>query len=391
MSEGEGTLPRSGDLQFRSELQRQWLEMDPPLSAARPELDRVLQSISVPGSITEVVAPPGMGKTTLMKMASELHRIKFGGVIEFVAGSRSFSLQDAIDAIASRFRTAGGQSLLVIDGAEVLAPRDILAMVNQLGTGPWSFSTLVGGHISLGIGQRITLRPFARDAIARLLAERIGDGAPPDAVDRLLRASHGVPLFAEALIDQLRSGATLESVERLVAPWRYTGLIGPDGRSLSGSEQNERRLFTDVRFIRSELIDRLSRFPDEVYNLTSRQFEELAAELLTRQGYEVELTSETRDGGKDLYAVKKDGLGSFLFLVECKRYAADRSVGVGVVRSVHGVAQHERANGAVVLTTSFFSEPARRFAQDLRGQMSLKDFFDLQTWLRNAQKTLSAC
>jgi hypothetical protein len=55
-----------------------------------------------------------------------------------------------------------------------------------------------------------------------------------------------------------------------------------------------------------------------------------------------------------------------------------------VVSIVHGVAQHERANGAVVLTTSFFSEPARRFAHDLKGQMSLKDFVDLQVWLRHA-------
>ncbi len=37
-----------------------------------------------------------------------------------------------------------------------------------------------------------------------------------------------------------------------------------------------------------------------MYGLTSRQFEELTAELLKRQGYEVELMVETRDGGKDL-------------------------------------------------------------------------------------------
>jgi restriction system protein len=368
------------------------MTMDPPLSTAHsPELTTVLQMIGSPGSIAEVVAAPGMGKTTLLKMAAELYRQQFGGVVEFIDGGRGFNPQEAIELIANSFRAASGQSLLVIDGAEDLETGDILETVNRLGTGPWSFSTLVGTREPKDVGRRITLQPFARDAITRLVTERLGEAAPPGAIDRLLQASRGVPLFAEVLVDQLRRGASLDDIERLVAPWRSTGLIGLDGRSLSGRDSDGRRLFTDVQLISNELIDHLSRFPDEVYGLTSRQFEELAAELLERQGYEVELTSETRDGGKDLYAVKKDGLGSFLFLVECKRYAPDRSVGVGVVRSVHGVAQHERANGAVVLTTSFFSEPARRFAHDLRGQMSLKDFVDLQVWLRHAQQPKRPC
>ncbi len=75
-----------------------------------------------------------------------------------------------------------------------------------------------------------------------------------------------------------------------------------------------------------------------------------------------------------------------MFVVECKRYSSNNHVGVGVVRSLHGVAQHERANGAIVMTTSFFTEPAKQFARDLKGQVSLKDFVDLQTWLREASR-----
>ncbi|MBW4656883.1 MAG: restriction endonuclease [Kaiparowitsia implicata GSE-PSE-MK54-09C] len=322
--EGMSTPSSGGERQPRSALEQQWAMMDLPVSGAHsPELATVLQMIGPPGSIAEVVAAPGMGKTALLKMAAEFYRQQFGGVVEFIDGGRAFNPQDAIELIASSFRAAAGQSLRVIDSAEELDTGDILATVNRLGTGPWSFSTLVGTRMAKDVGHRLTLQPFARNAIAQLLAERIGDGAPSDTIDRLLQASRGVPLFAEVLVDQLRGGATLEDIESLVAPWRATGLIGPDGQPLSG-HPNGRRLFTDVRLISNELIDHLSRFPDEVYGLTSRQFEELTAELLNRQGYEVELTSETRDGGKDLYAVKKDGLGSFLFLVECKRYAAEQ-------------------------------------------------------------------
>jgi restriction system protein len=76
-----------------------------------------------------------------------------------------------------------------------------------------------------------------------------------------------------------------------------------------------------------------------------------------------------------------DDFGSFLYIVECKRHAPDRPVGVAVVRALHGVAQHERVNAAMVMTTSYFSEPAREFAEKLSYQISLKDYFDLRHWL----------
>jgi restriction system protein len=52
-----------------------------------------------------------------------------------------------------------------------------------------------------------------------------------------------------------------------------------------------------------------------------------------------------------------------------------------VVRALHGVAQHERATAAMVMTTSYFTEPAREFAEDLRYQIALNDYFDLRHWL----------
>lgn len=275
---------------------------------------------------------------------------------------------------------------MVIDDAEYLEVGPTFETINQLSTGPWRFSTVLGSRIGVGLGSRITLQPFARPEIERLALVAFNGELPADQVERLLRASRGVPALARLLIEQLQAGGSLDDAERLLKPWRSSGLLGPDGRPLDGRSTNGRRLFTDIRLINNELIDHFSQFPDDVYGLTGRQFEELAAELLSRMGYDVQLTSETRDGGKDLYAAKKDGLGSFLFLVECKRFAPDRSVGVGIVRSVYGVAQHERANGAVVLTTSFFSAPAQQFARELRGQMSLKDFVGLQEWLREARQ-----
>lgn len=366
-------------------LEHQWAMIEPSaISARQPELDLVLQMISRPGSIGEVVAHPGMGKTTMLKMASEMHRRQFGGVVEFVAGWDGLRAEDLVDVLADRFRGASGPSLLVIDDAHFAPTDQIWSLINRLETGPWSFSTLIGSRQPTGLGERITLLPFAYGGIEKLLVEAFGMEPSPADVERLMRASQGVPVFAKVLIDQLKTGASLAEVERLVRPWRSSGLLGPDGLPMDGRDPRGRRLFSDIRLINSDLVERVNQDPHIAYDLTSRQFEELTADLLERMGYEVQLTAKTRDGGKDLYALRKDGLGSFMFVVECKRYNPNNHVGVGVVRSLHGVAQHERANGAIVMTTSFFTEPAKQFARDLKGQMSLKDFVDLQTWLREA-------
>ena len=45
--------------------------------------------------------------------------------------------------------------------------------------------------------------------------------------------------------------------------------------------------------------------PGELFSLSPRQFEELVAEIWQRFGYLVELTCRTRDGGRDVVAVKQ--------------------------------------------------------------------------------------
>lgn len=56
-----------------------------------------------------------------------------------------------------------------------------------------------------------------------------------------------------------------------------------------------------VQAIADELIRWLARRPELLYQLRPRQLEELMAELYEREGFEVELTPETRDGGVDLF------------------------------------------------------------------------------------------
>lgn len=116
---------------------------------------------------------------------------------------------------------------------------------------------------------------------------------------------------------------------------------------------------------------------EAVYRLSSREFEELVAEMFRQQGFEVELTQETRDGGCDMIATKNIGGLPFMILIECKKYAREHPVGVNLVRSLLGVQTDRKANKAVLVTTSRFTKPARRFAENQQHLISLVDIDDL--------------
>lgn len=61
-------------------------------------------------------------------------------------------------------------------------------------------------------------------------------------------------------------------------------------------------------------------------------------------------------------------------------------MGVEVVRALHSVAQHERVNAGILMTTSSFSRPARAFASEVSSQLSLRDYFDLREWIDDYQR-----
>ena len=133
--------------------------------------------------------------------------------------------------------------------------------------------------------------------------------------------------------------------------------------------------------VNAELLQYLQDHPEELRNLDPRTFEKLIANIFSKRGFETSLTPRTRDGGKDVYAVKRDDIGSSLYVIECKRYAEQRKVGVDVVRGLYGVATAENATQGIIATTSSFTGDAIAFASPLEYKLSLRDFDALKTWL----------
>ena len=125
-------------------------------------------------------------------------------------------------------------------------------------------------------------------------------------MERLWKATRGNLLLARLLSEFWRSGKTRDHamLAGLLAPWRSSGLLGPDGRPLRPGGDEEHRIITDVREISDALLRQVSENPLLLYEMPPRRFEELVAELLERAGYTVTLTPQTRDGGKDMHAAR---------------------------------------------------------------------------------------
>jgi HJR/Mrr/RecB family endonuclease len=131
----------------------------------------------------------------------------------------------------------------------------------------------------------------------------------------------------------------------------------------------------------SNIIEELKKFPEEIYKVTPRKFEEIIAEILSDMGCEVELTQATKDGGKDILAYVNTDFGKLLCLVETKHYRKDRTIGVDIVRNLYGTFCDYEANSAMLVTTSKFSPDARQFQQRHKYQLSLKDYTDIASWI----------
>lgn len=93
-----------------------------------------------------------------------------------------------------------------------------------------------------------------------------------------------------------------------------------------------------------------------------RIFEELVAEIFNGFGYSIELTKKTRDGGKDIIALRRNTNKSIeeKILIECKYWKDKKDV--NTIRNLIGVAvsQDELPIGIMLATTSHFTSDAKK-------------------------------
>lgn len=372
-----------------------WVTGDILLSAEQAAAAAMLDAELADGAsrlaIIEGVA--GTGKSTVVHRFAQLRRDSFPGGVEYAwPQAPQFSWAE-LRAKADLTRAA---ALFVIDDGDRIGDsfrvqaQDLIArsadlkivatfrQVPQLGELP---------HL------RLRLKPF--------YAHDLGDfgdllAASRDSVDVFLR-SLGEPFTPRALFEALATQMP-ETPMRLPLnaefefPEGRTGtnvvalptIFLPGGEPATDEGTGSRDARITVAAASQTLLERVRAQPLDLYQLTPRQFEETVAEAFAERGYEVTLTPATRDGGSDLYVARNDGLGRFLFAVECKRYRPSNPVQVGLVRQLYGVVERERATAGVLITTSFFTSSAIKEAErEMRYRLHLNDFDQLVRWIRS--------
>lgn len=169
-----------------------------------------------------------------------------------------------------------------------------------------------------------------------------------------------------------------------ISPLRF--IDQQDGRTISLKDAPLR-----IRNAVENLIGYASKNSDLLHRISPREFEIMIAGLLRQLGYDVEITSESRDGGVDIFAFKSDGFTIGKFAVECKRYSPERAVGREVCDKLFGVVASRGLTGGVVVTSSRFSRDALAFHQlpAVCNRLSLVDALGIHELLRQSQSRLS--
>lgn len=114
-----------------------------------------------------------------------------------------------------------------------------------------------------------------------------------------------------------------------------------------------------------------------------RSFELLIGDLLEREGWKVEITRGSKDGGIDVIASRKDlAIGSIKTLWQAKRYGPTQKVRLAQVRELSGLVSHERVTKGVIVTTSSFTRGAFDWVRKDIYRISSLDGPEVEAWVR---------
>jgi restriction system protein len=334
-----------------------------------------------------ITGHPGVGKTTLAMFFAKKHSVAFpGGVYNLHA-----TPFETLDQTVERDIPIPSQAyLVIINNVEVRPPEHLSAEIGSLRQKqPLARVILTSRALteSVMIDLHLNLSGLSESEFEQLVRRQMVISQAIDFSAQLCIAFNGLPLGAAIIADLFKHKVLTprEVLERL-SPFSCPGVVDTLGRSLGEDTPQHKQIVTDIVSVSDDFLRKLNRDPKLLYEIPSRRFEELVAELLSRLKYEITLTPASHDGGKDIYAARKDHLGTFLYIVECKKYAPDHPVGVALVRQLNGVVHAEQATAGILATTSFFTSGAQQFQKTVAFQISLKDYFGIQEWLNTVLK-----
>jgi restriction system protein len=327
-----------------------------------------------------VTGEAGIGKTALVaKFVTQLPETERA---VWIRCSR-FDRDTAAFQVALR-RSSGERPprrvVTILDGADEILEEDFGKMFFEVINYKIIRTVIVTTRRELKLrGQRVLRLEALPNTEAKLLVEQDATGTliSEDSMERILEIVRGHPQ-AIALVSKMARSMEPRQLQRVLHGHLY---------DLDDAGKDEKKHIIELArpvivTANQNMVAELKKHPDDIFKLTSRQYEELIAELMSDMGYDVTLTKATRDGGKDILASIRTDATDFLMLVEAKRYGQRHKVGVSLVRALYGTLCDYQANSGMLVTTSSFSKDAKEFGGRHQYQLRLRDFTDVASWIQ---------
>lgn len=128
---------------------------------------------------------------------------------------------------------------------------------------------------------------------------------------------------------------------------------------------------------------------NEGKNLTEihwREFEKLIGNLLELEGWNVEVTRGTKDGGIDVIAIKSvESLGLIKTIWQLKKYNSNNLVQVKDVRELSAIIDGCKATKGIVVTTNRLTKGAIEWIKKDVFRIDYKDKNQLESWILNSK------
>jgi hypothetical protein len=339
-----------------------------------------------------VTGVPGIGKSTLAKCYSILNPYNFKEVY-FIDGNE-FEFDDSKFNLITEKSKIKNERLIIIDGFDGIFSNKtkdkLLRLVNEAKKNQIKLLMTSRNNVFDKVIKdsffEINLRGLDNEELFHLLIEfDQGKNLSQDIIKTFVEISaklNNNPLSIQRVLELYN--------QKRISPEDLLSLIENklhyQNTIIESFSQDKPlletpKIISDVRLINSSLIDKVNRNFTLIHNLSSRQFEELVAELFDKEGYKVTMTKETRDGGKDILIIEHKRIGNFIIYVECKRHSMNNPIGVRLVRELFGTVIADRATAGVLITSSYFSIPAIQFKEQVKSQLSLIDYYDLKKWI----------
>lgn len=323
----------------------------------------------------------GVGKTELVRQFLDAHPRVFQPVwLDVFPGIKFDQIIAPIEEILTRDNSS--KRILIIDCYGDFDIDYFVSRIRSLKTIQSVIMSRSGTHSNRTFTLRLKGLPIeeANNLLSVATLRPLSFGDIHTLVSRVDGNPKAILTIAHLLKDQ--------TVQQILA--QLDGGLRDLSLSVSANEEQVSKIVVPKIIVANEsLIESLKQHPKDLYKVSPRRFEELIAELLDDMGWEVKMTPQSKDGGKDIIAVLDTAIGKLLCLVEAKRYSDHRPVQVGLVRQLYGTFMDHGANSAMLVTSSRFTRGAREFQSKHQYQITLKEYDDIVDWIQRYKSNVS--